>query len=354
MTSCDSDYQLALSLQQQFMEDDFNTNASSSTASSSKQGPTNIVDPQWELIDPNPNVFALFQEFNKQFFWKRLDMVEVRWSPRMTLCAGICSYQGHGGLCSIGLSQPLLKLRPRKDLVETLLHEMIHAYLFVTANNRDRDGHGPEFCKHMNRINAEAGTKITIYHSFHDEVNELRQHWWRCRGVCRNRPPYFGFVKRSMNRAPSKNDTWWAQHQQTCGGEYDKIKEPENYGKNKSKAKTNKENKIDPNQSVLNFKSVKSPSLNTPSTSALKTPTVENIKKKSPKKIQNVENKFPNSSNHILGGAKLKENPRGIPLNSRLVKLFQKPSPKKTLNTSQTGKICLTVQLVELGAYAGT
>lgn len=41
-------------------------------------------------------------------------------------------------------------------------HEMIHAYLFVTHNNRDREGHGPEFCKHMHRINKEAGTNITV------------------------------------------------------------------------------------------------------------------------------------------------------------------------------------------------
>ena len=46
--------------------------------------------------------------------------------------------------------------------LQTLLHEMIHALLFVTQNNRDRDGHGPEFCKHMNRINAASGTKITV------------------------------------------------------------------------------------------------------------------------------------------------------------------------------------------------
>ena len=39
---------------------------------------------------------------------------------------------------------------------------MIHAYLFVTANNRDRDGHGPEFHKHMYRINGVAGTKISV------------------------------------------------------------------------------------------------------------------------------------------------------------------------------------------------
>ena len=39
---------------------------------------------------------------------------------------------------------------------------MIHAYLFITENNKDRDGHGPEFCKHMHRINAKAGTNITV------------------------------------------------------------------------------------------------------------------------------------------------------------------------------------------------
>lgn len=39
---------------------------------------------------------------------------------------------------------------------------MIHAYLFLTNNNRDRDGHGPNFCKHMYRINKEAGTNITV------------------------------------------------------------------------------------------------------------------------------------------------------------------------------------------------
>lgn len=45
---------------------------------------------------------------------------------------------------------------------QTLLHEMIHALLFVTQNNRDRDGHGPEFCNHMNRINKASGTKISV------------------------------------------------------------------------------------------------------------------------------------------------------------------------------------------------
>ncbi|XP_041814639.1 DNA-dependent metalloprotease SPRTN [Chelmon rostratus] len=193
--------------------------------------PMSIVDESWEMLDPNPDVRAMFLEFNDMFFWGKLSGVEVRWSPRMTLCAGVCSYEGRGGLCSIRLSEPLLKLRPRKDLVETLLHEMIHALLFVTQNNRDRDGHGPEFCKHMNRINKACGTKISIYHSFHDEVDVYRQHWWKCNGPCQNRKPYFGYVKRAMNRAPSAQDPWWEDHKRTCGGNYTKVKEPEGYGK---------------------------------------------------------------------------------------------------------------------------
>ncbi|XP_054910535.1 DNA-dependent metalloprotease SPRTN [Poeciliopsis prolifica] len=202
--------------------------------------PLSIVDESWEMLDPNPDLRSMFLEFNHTFFWGKLNGVEVKWSPRMTLCAGVCSYEGRGGLCSIRLSEPLLKLRPRKDLVETLLHEMIHALLFVTQNDRDRDGHGPEFCKHMNRINKASGTKITIYHSFHDEVDVYRQHWWRCNGPCQDRKPYFGYVKRAMNRAPSSLDPWWEDHRRSCGGTYTKVKEPEGYGKKNKKTSEKK------------------------------------------------------------------------------------------------------------------
>lgn len=200
------------------------------------QQPLSVVDASWELVDPTPDLQALFMQFNDHFFWGQLEAVEVKWSKRMTQCAGLCTYEGRGGMCSIRLSEPLLKLRPRKDLVETLLHEMIHAYLFVSNNNKDRSEHGPEFCKHMHRINRLTGANITIYHDFHDEVEEYRRHWWRCDGPCQHREPYYGYVKRAMNRAPSAHDYWWDAHQKTCGGTFIKIKEPEN---SKGKGKTN-------------------------------------------------------------------------------------------------------------------
>ncbi|NXR25968.1 SPRTN protein, partial [Cinclus mexicanus] len=233
---------LALRLQQEWDEQD---KAAAEAAAAAAKRPD--VSPYrsslrplsvaWELLDPIPDVHALFVQFNQTLFWGKLEAVTVSWSPRMTSSAGICSYHERSGLCSIRLSEPLLKLRPRKDLVETLLHEMIHALLFVTHNYKDRESHGPEFCKHMRRINLLTGANVTIYHNFYDEINLYRQHWWRCNGPCQNRAPYFGYVKRSMNRAPSAHDFWWDEHQRTCGGTFTKVKEPEKFSE-KSKQKT--------------------------------------------------------------------------------------------------------------------
>ena len=62
----------------------------------------------------------------------------------------------------------------------TVQHEMIHAYVFVATPVRDHDDHGPLFQGHMNRINEAARTKITVFHTFHDEVDSYRQHVWQC------------------------------------------------------------------------------------------------------------------------------------------------------------------------------
>ncbi|CAG9858902.1 unnamed protein product [Phyllotreta striolata] len=240
-----NDSSIARSLQEQFEKEideqqpNHNLVYSNTSSKTSDNTSASLTDPSWEVVDPTPDIHNLFVAFSERFFWNRLGSVTVGWSKRMTSCAGVCTYRGRGGMCTIALSEPLLKLRPRKDLVETLLHEMIHAYLFVTHNNRDRDGHGPEFQKHMCRINQEAGTNITIYHSFHDEVRLYQQHWWRCSGPCQNWKPYFGTVRRVMNRAPGPNDKWWAEHARNCGGQFVKIKEPEKSVKKPVEVKKN-------------------------------------------------------------------------------------------------------------------
>lgn len=88
----------------------------------------NIVHPEWETLDPTPDIFALFGAFNVKFFEGKLRCVQLEWSKKMYSCAGICySRRNYNGMsCTIRLSEPLLKLRQRKDLVETLLVSLIH------------------------------------------------------------------------------------------------------------------------------------------------------------------------------------------------------------------------------------
>jgi len=199
-----------------------------------------------DLLDPNPDIHALFCHYNELYFRNALGACTVDWSSkRMTLCAGVCHYMKMGG-CAIRLSEPLLKFRSSTDFKNTLLHEMIHAYLWLTNGNRDHDDHGPFFQKVMKEINTSiapdhqrpaGGYAITIYHSFTDEVNNYRVHHWKCQ-ICGD------LIKRAMNRQPSASDCmrrvarnelcddvrcYWHQHRRTCGGEYIKIAEPPGY-----------------------------------------------------------------------------------------------------------------------------
>lgn len=121
-------------------------------------------------------------------------------------------------------------------------HEMIHAYLFIQNIREGNGGHGPNFKRIMENINRVAGTNITVYHTFHDEVAMYKTHIWRCNGICQHRKPFYGWVKRTCNRAPGPNDNWWARHHDSCSGTFVKVSEPE--PKNKAKKPKIEEKKL--------------------------------------------------------------------------------------------------------------
>ena len=170
------------------------------------------------------DVHEMFVFYNEYFFQEVLDKCQVRWSTRMTMCAGTCAHSGPQ-FCTISLSEPLLKFRTADELKETLLHEMIHAFLFLTNPKccLVEQGHGKEFKELMHNINHITGLKITVFHSFHDEVNFYRKHVWRCNGRCKEDKPFYGYVRRAVNRPPQKADPWFRDHQRKCGGEFVKI-----------------------------------------------------------------------------------------------------------------------------------
>lgn len=47
--------------------------------------PNSIVDEEWEYLDPTPDIYALFIQFDDRFFGGTLKSVTVKWSPRMTV-----------------------------------------------------------------------------------------------------------------------------------------------------------------------------------------------------------------------------------------------------------------------------
>lgn len=102
----DPDYQMALVLQKQFnleipeeipKNNLYYEDTKKKTKNKENHNPKEcLVDPSWELVDPTPDVHVLFVSFNGRFFWNKLGSVTVSWSKRMTVCAGICSYESRG------------------------------------------------------------------------------------------------------------------------------------------------------------------------------------------------------------------------------------------------------------------
>ncbi|KAJ7400140.1 SprT-like N-terminal [Pitangus sulphuratus] len=91
----DGDFLLALKLQREWEEEDKAAAAEEAAAAAAAKRagvppcrassrPLSVVDEAWELLDPSPDVHALFVHFNQTLFWRKLEAVTVSWSPRMT------------------------------------------------------------------------------------------------------------------------------------------------------------------------------------------------------------------------------------------------------------------------------
>lgn len=69
-----------------------------------------VTEAELELLDPHPDIHALFVHYNSLYFGDSLGACSVEWSSgRMTLCGGVCEWRPGGG-CRIKLSEPLLKV----------------------------------------------------------------------------------------------------------------------------------------------------------------------------------------------------------------------------------------------------
>lgn len=73
--------------------------------------------------------------------------------------------------------------------------------------------------KLINEINAKAGTNISVYHNFHNEVALCRKLLYRCNGICQIQSPNYGL----LHSFPDEMLTWYINHVVNCGGELNRV-----------------------------------------------------------------------------------------------------------------------------------
>ncbi|CAG2119268.1 unnamed protein product [Medioppia subpectinata] len=126
-----------------------------------------LVDDILEELDPKPDINELFRVFDERYFEGKLrsNDVQVMWSYAMNRSAGITYHKFNDRPIIIRLSYKILRTAPRRHTVETLLHEMIHAWINIHDINDGKDGHGVVFHKKMHELNAKTKTHITVEHN---------------------------------------------------------------------------------------------------------------------------------------------------------------------------------------------
>ncbi|KAI0516290.1 hypothetical protein KFK09_008962 [Dendrobium nobile] len=186
------------------------------------------------MAETLPDIQNLFRHYNALYFDDALGACIVNWAPRMRRSIGTCRYI-EAGHCEIHMSKPLLKLRSSSDLKNSLLHEMVHAFLWIKRNNKSRSRHDNYFWAKANEINSScknddqrpcSGYNISDQHMFHDEAETATVHHWMCKS-CGH------VIKRDMDRGScSPSDPGgdcgnlsceWHRHKKLCSGLHNKA-----------------------------------------------------------------------------------------------------------------------------------
>ncbi|MGK7913074.1 MAG: SprT family zinc-dependent metalloprotease [Synechococcus sp.] len=139
-----------------------------------------------QLDNQRPDLEALFTQLNRELFDHQIPVIPVAWSKRMTRAAGLFWWKQHlDGKkpefeYGIRLSLPLLQQRPHADLLATLAHEMIHAWVSLYLEDL-RHGHGTLFQTKMAEVNRiQSEFEVTQHHSFTEEVQRHTKYRWDC------------------------------------------------------------------------------------------------------------------------------------------------------------------------------
>lgn len=159
-----------------------------------------------------PDLAELFGEYNREHFSESIPVIPVSWNTRLRTTAGRCHWRGklrghwNGQVWVPANIEPYLidmnlrlfrKHEFNLDMIrDTLIHEMVHAYLI---HHHNENGHTRQFHQIMSRITGE--WKNHRLHDYNTEgLREQRKIEGHCEGNC-------GVVGRRA-RMPKQRHGW--------------------------------------------------------------------------------------------------------------------------------------------------
>ncbi len=123
-----------------------------------------------------PYIKSKFDEYNRKFFGGKLRRIPVELSNAFSYM-GVCVYKSRR-LPDGSVENYDFRLRistrmdlPEKEVEDTIIHEMIHYYIW-SNQIRDTSTHGKVFRQIMDNINERYGRHITIAHRSTKEERE--------------------------------------------------------------------------------------------------------------------------------------------------------------------------------------
>ncbi|OEL33355.1 hypothetical protein BAE44_0005623 [Dichanthelium oligosanthes] len=196
-----------------------------------------------DLADPNPDVRDLFLHYDRLYFQGALAEAgfAVKWGYLLSSSSfGSCTFSKPPN--TITLSEPVLRYLSCADRKNALLHEMIHAIIYIKHHRKNSSQHGPLFRAWMDAINScsiqdhqrpDGGYNITTRHDFSpEEPRNFKGILWECES-CGDT------LLRATNQGPPSNACCienvdigascgnmlchWHNHKNDCSGTYEKT-----------------------------------------------------------------------------------------------------------------------------------
>jgi predicted SprT family Zn-dependent metalloprotease len=169
-----------------------------------------------------PDIQLIYDKINDNLYNSELPSMTVMWTEQDVI-VGDQNFKISMSDHRIILNESTLLLRPRIDLFSVLLHITIHLYLhqqsFGEHNFHEHDSNFQKIMKHFNQIFR---CQISCSHKFSCTGSEYKKQWYHCSGICQNYPPFRG-IYRSATGPPSSQNSYWADHENYCGGSFFKL-----------------------------------------------------------------------------------------------------------------------------------